>query len=73
MVSELCVEYARLIVAASAHDAPMFADDLARGGMDADHLLMMARRWREVEMEPRAFEFEISALADRVWEADYRD
>lgn len=44
--------------------AVVFADDLARGGMDPAHLRMMAGRWQEGGFEPAYLAGQIELLAD---------
>lgn len=51
---------------AETHGAPVFADDLARGGMNAENLRMMADRWRSGEFEPADFVGRLDLLADAV-------
>lgn len=44
--------------------APVFANDLARGGLNGEHLRIMASRWEECDFEPLDFADDLLCLAD---------
>lgn len=62
----LC-EYALVVLAASVeYCAPSWTSDLVLGGLDPEHINVMASRWIECDLEPAVFAARLQVLASAI-------